>query len=347
MNKIDLSENAKILIRLPNWVGDVVMATPSILALLREKPQIEIHFALRKHLSPLIENFPNLKKIYPLEGKKISSNLHFLKEARKEKYDAFIVFAKGFRDGAIAKFSRSRVTVGFSVNQRKLLFTHPIEMTKELWNSHHTIQFATLLSPFGIELKDEKTFLPIGENEKNNALKILKENGLKEGNFIVFHIGASKFPRAFHSERFGKAAKEIEDKSGKEIVLIGTSDETQYSEDFIKACPKAKNLVGKINLKNLKSFLSLASLFVGNDSGPMHIAGSVGVPVVAVFGPGSPLKTAPFLKESKLKVIYKGFPCSPCRQSFFKDCKPSEYGKPPCLEAISFKEVVSAVFDLI
>lgn len=347
MNKIDLSENAKILIRLPNWVGDVVMATPSILALLREKPQIEIHFALRKHLSPLVENFPNVKKICAIEGKNIFSNLSFLKEARKEKYDAFIVFAKGFRDGAIAKFSKSCATVGFSVNHRGLLFSHPIEMTEELWNSHHTLQFSKLLSPFGIEIKNEKTFLPIGNDERKSAFEILNENGLQEGDFIIFHIAASKFPRAYHSERFGKAAKEIEEKSGKKIVLIGSSDEIKYSEDFIKECPKAKNLVGKISLKNLKSFLSLASLFVGNDSGPMHIAGSVGVPIVAVFGPGSPLKTAPFLEENKLRVIYKGFPCSPCRQSFFKDCKPSEYGKPPCLEAISFKEVVSAVFDLI
>lgn len=347
MNKIELNEKAKILLRLPNWVGDVVMATPSILALLREKPQAEIHFALRKHLCPLVENFPNVKRIYPIEGKKISSNFSFLKEARKEKYDAFVVFAKGFRDGVIAKFSKSQATIGFSVNHRRLLFSHPLEMTKELWNSHHTFQFAKLLSPFGIELKGEKTFLPVGENEKENALKILKENGLKENNFIVFHIGASKFARAYHSERFGKAAKEIGEKSGKEIVLIGSKDEINYSENFVKECPKVKNLVGKISLQNLKSFLSFAKLFVGNDSGPMHIAGSVGVPVVAVFGPGSPQKTAPFLEESKLRIIYKGLPCSPCRQSFFKDCEPSEYGKPPCLEKINFKEVVSAVFELI
>lgn len=347
MNKIELNKNAKVLFRFPNWVGDVVMATPSVLALLREKPQIEIHFALRKHLRPLVENFPNVKRIFSIEGKNFFSNFRFLKEIRKERYDAFIVFSKGFRDGVIAKFSKSKATIGFSVNQRRFLFTHPIDMNEEIWNAHHTIQFAKLLSPFGIRLKDEKTFLPIDENEKSHALEILKENGLEQGNFIVFHIGASKFPRAYHSERFGKAAEEIREKSKMEIVLIGSSDEKRYSKDFVKECPKTKNLVGKISLKNLKSFLSLAALFVGNDSGPMHIAGSVGVPVVAIFGPGSPQKTAPFLAKDKLRIIYKGLPCSPCRQSFFKDCKASKNGKPPCLEEIAFKEVVTAVFDLI
>lgn len=323
------------------------MATPSILALLREKPKAEIHFAVRKQLSPLVENFPNVKKIYKIEGRNIFSNIKFLMEVRKEKYDVFIVFAKGFREGILAKFSKSSFTIGFSVNCRRFLFTNSVEMTDELWNKHHSIQYAKLLSPLGIEIESEKTFLPVTDTEKETAFKILDENGLNEKNFIVFHIAASKFPRAYHSERFGKAAKEIKEKSGKEIVLIGSKEEIKFSENFLKECPLAKDLTGRISLKDLKSFLSFASLFVGNDSGPMHIAGSVGIPIVAIFGPGSPQKTAPFLEKKKLRVIYKNFPCSPCRQNFFKDCKPSEYGKPPCLEAIDFKEVVSAAFDLI
>ncbi len=347
MNSIKLKEKAKILIRLPNWVGDIVMATPSILALMREKPEAEIHFAIRSHLYPLVENFPDVKKIYKIEGRNIISNITFLMNVRKEKYDAFIVFSKGFREGILAKFSRSSYTIGFSVNFRKLLFTHPIEMSKELWNKHHSIQFSKLLSPLNIELQNEKTFLPLSDEEKNSALKILNEKGLKEKAFIVFHIGASKFARAYHSERFGKAAKEIKKRSGKEIVLIGSKDEMKFTESFLKECTSAKDLTGKIALRDLKPFLSFAVLFVGNDSGPMHIAGSVGIPVVAVFGPGSPQKTAPLVEETKLKVVYKSFLCSPCRQNFFKDCDPSEYGKPPCLEAIDFKEVVSAVFDLI
>ncbi|MCX7830238.1 MAG: hypothetical protein N2445_04170, partial [Acidobacteria bacterium] len=207
MKKIEISNIAKVLIRLPNWVGDIVMATPSILSLIRENPKIEIHLALRKHLCPLVEDFPNVKKIHPIVGKGVGSNFNLLKKIRKENYDAYIIMAKGFREGIIAKFSKIPVTVGFSVNHRKLLFTHPVEMTKGLWETHHAVQFSKLLSPFEIELKNEKIFLPASKTNKNEALRIIEEYQLKEKKFIVFHIGASKFPRAYHSERFGRAAK--------------------------------------------------------------------------------------------------------------------------------------------
>lgn len=344
---IELKDKAKILIRLPNWVGDVVMATPAILALIKEKPNLEIHFALRKHLYPLVEDFPNVTKIYKIEGKNFFPNLQFLREIRKEKYYAYLVFSKGFRDGLIALFSKSVITTGFSVNFRKFLFSHPVEMTEELWNSHHIFQFFTLVSQFGVKFKNEKTFIPVGKKGEEESLRILKEYNLEKKKFIVFHIAASKFPRAYHSERFGKAAKEIFHKKGYDIVLIGSKEDNTYSEIFIKECPNTKNLTGKIDLKCLKAFLSFAALFVGNDSGPMHIAGSVGTPVVAVFGPSNPQKTAPYIDRNKLRVIYKSFPCSPCRQSFFKDCKPSSQGKPPCLEAIDFQELVNSALELL
>lgn len=343
---IELKDKAKILIRLPNWVGDVVMATPAILALIKERPNLEIHFALREHLCTLIEDFPNVEKIYKIEGKNFFSNFKFLREIRKEKYDVFLVFSKGFRDGLIALFSKSVITIGFSVNFRNFLFTNPVEMTDELWNSHHTLQFFTLVSQFGLKLEKEKPFLQVGKKEEEESLEILKEYKLEKKKFVVFHIGASKFPRAYHSERFGKAAKEISYKKGVDIVLIGSKEDNTYNEIFLKECPNAKNLTGKINLKCLRAFLSFAALFVGNDSGPMHIAGSVGIPVVAVFGPSNPQKTAPYLDEKKLRIIYKKLPCSPCRQSFFKDCAPSAAGKPPCLEDIDFQELVTSALEL-
>jgi heptosyltransferase II len=343
----ELETGAAILLRLPNWVGDIVMATPSIQAIKRDRPDLKITLAVRKHLLPLMEDFPGINNIIGIEGKELGANFELLKEIRKREFSALIIFAKGFREGLIAGLSKIPVTIGFDVNLRKLLLTHPVEMTEELWNKHHALQFGALLEAAGISLKDDKPFLPLREKDLESERTALARYGLEEKKFIVFHIGASKFPRAYHSERFAEAAKIVAAKTGLRIALIGTAEDLPYIGAFLKVFPDGVNLSGKIDLKALPAFLSLAHLFVGNDSGPMHMASAVGTPIVAVFGPGSPAKTSPLLPEDKMRIVYSGLPCSPCRQSFFKDCEPSANGKPPCLESISHQILAGQIFDLI
>jgi heptosyltransferase II len=343
----ELEKGASLLLRLPNWVGDVVMTTPSIQAIRRERPDLEITLAVRKHLLPLVEDYPGIRNEIGIEGKELGSNYELLKEIRTRGFSALIIFAKGFREGLIAGLSKIPVTIGFNVNLRQLFLTHPVEMTEDLWNRHHSLQFAALLEPLGIALKDDKPFLPVREKDLDAAGKILATSGLEKNKFIAFHIGASKFPRAYHSERFAEAAKIVRAKTGIEIALIGTDEDKSYISSFMSVCDECRDLSGKIDLKTLPAFLSLSLLFVGNDSGPMHLASAVGTPIAAVFGPGSPEKTAPLLPAEKMRIIYEGLPCSPCRQSFFKDCSPSANGKPPCLELISHEVLAGQILDLI
>ena len=88
-------------------------------------------------------------------------------------------------------------------------------------------------------------------------------------------------------------------------------------------------------------------LFIGNDSGPMHVAAALGVPVLALFGPGSPRRTAPVAARGRVIALSKDYPCSPCRQDFFRECPPSPAGKPFCLEEIRVPEVESAAVELL
>lgn len=321
------------------------MVTPSILALTRRG--FEVSLAIREHLYPLIKDFPDVNKIYKIKMRSLSSNLIFLKEVRKENFDFYIVFAKGFREGLLSKLSRSKRTIGYNVNKRGVFFTDKVEMTDNLWNNHHVYQFAELLKPSGVELKDEKVFLPVSEQEEKNISSLLLKEGLKEKEFIVFHIGSSKFERAYHSERFGKCADEIMKEHQIKIALIGDKNDKEYADSFMNECKDAVNLLGKTKLRELPSLLSKAKIFVGNDSGPMHIASAVNTKVVAIFGPGSPKKTSPFMDETLFRIVYQNFPCSPCKQRFFKECKPGINGKPLCLESIDYKTVKERIIELL
>lgn len=342
-----MPRGGSILFRLPNWAGDVVMASACIEAVKSERPDIKIAVAVRKHLVPLLDGYPGISEVIPIEGKGLRANLDLLKRTRNAKHSAVLIFAKGFRDGLVAGLSGIPVRIGYSVNSRRLFFTHPVRMTSELWNSHHAIQFLELLRPLGISSTDARPFLPVPECGLRRAGDIVSALGLEEKKFVAFHIGASKFPRAYHSERFAEAAAEVNAGTGLKIVLIGTAEDRPFIESFRKVFPACVDASGKIPLGDLPSFISMARLFVGNDSGPMHIASAVGTPVVAVFGPGSPAKTAPLLPENKLRIVYSGLPCSPCRQSFFKDCDPSQNGKPPCLELVTSRVLTGQILALL
>lgn len=347
MKEAQIPRGGSVLLRLPNWAGDVVMATACVEAIKKERPDIRIAVAVRRHLVPLLNDYPGINEVTPIEGKGLRANFNLLTKIRSVKYDASIVFAKGFRDGLIARLSGIPARIGYSVNSRKLFFTHPVDMTEELWNSHHALQFLELIKPLGISSSDPRPFLPVTEAGLRRAKEIVSGLGIEERGFLAFHIGASKFPRAYHAERFAEAAADVGGKSGMKIVLIGTGEEKPYIESFKKVFPECVDASGKIALGDLPSFLSLARLFVGNDSGPMHVASAVGTPVVAVFGPGSPAKTAPLLPENRLRIVYSGLKCSPCRQSFFRDCDPSEDGKPPCLELVSSGVLTGRILELL
>jgi heptosyltransferase-2 len=86
------------------------------------------------------------------------------------------------------------------------------------------------------------------------------------------------------------------------------------------------------------ALLSKCALLICNDSGIMHLAAALDIPLIALFGPQSPVKFGPWGK--RCRVLYKRFPCSPCRQRFFEECDPSPRGKPMCMEAIAVDEVL-------
>ena len=97
----------------------------------------------------------------------------------------------------------------------------------------------------------------------------------------------------------------------------------------------------------LAGLLGKSRLFIGNDSGMMHLAAMVGVPILGIFGPGSPETSGPYIKMGKQEIVTKDFACSPCKQRFFKECKPSALNKPYCLEDITVKDVHEAVRRLL
>ncbi len=342
-----LPEKAKLLVRLPNWLGDVILCTPALSALKKAHPSWELT-ALAKHgLKEAVRTLPGITSVETIEGTTLRAVRRQAGDLRKEGFGAAVIFPKGFREALLAKLAGIPVRAGLGTDHRSFLLTHPVSFTKEDWHLHHAKQFAAVLSPFGVALEDEPLSFPLGDEDKAQAENILSEAGLLGKPFAVFHIGASKPPRAWHAGRFGEVGKALLERRGLTPVLVGGPGDAAVHARFREACPVAVDLAGKTTLRSMAAVVAKAALFAGNDSGPMHVAAAVGVPVVAVFGPGAPHKTEPYLPSARFRVIYAALPCSPCRQAFWQECQPSKAGKPPCLEAISPEAVASACAEIL
>ena len=119
-------------------------------------------------------------------------------------------------------------------------------------------------------------------------------------------------------------------------------------EKIRKLCSEGMTTIAcELTLLEITQLLKVTRLFIGNDSGMMHMASLVGTPVVGIFGPGHPNTTGPFLVAEKQEIVTQNYSCSPCRQRFFKECKPSHHYKPYCLEDISVKCVSLAVDRIV
>jgi heptosyltransferase-2 len=153
--------------------------------------------------------------------------------------------------------------------------------------------------------------------------------------FIVIHPGASKPERAWNLNRFIEVADALQSLD-KQVMFV--------SGEELPMLPYPTAI--KPSLFEFAGLLKECSLFIGNDSGPLHLAQQCGAPVVGIYGPGDPFVTGP-RPISPSRVVYHAYPCSPCRQRFFKECDPAPTGKPYCIETIATQEVVRAALELI
>jgi ADP-heptose:LPS heptosyltransferase len=179
--------------------------------------------------------------------------------------------------------------------------------------------------------------------------EVLLNMGLDEDQeFITLHPGTSKVERGWHAERFGILCQKLIKEDGKLVVLLGAKKEKELLNrirNFGK--PETIKIIPAINLRVLTELISKSQMFIGNDSGMMHLASMVGVPVLGIYGPGSPETTGPYMDPDKQEMVTRNFDCSPCRQKFFKECKPSPLYKPYCLEDITVKDVHDGVRRLL
>ena len=342
-----------ILLWMPNWIGDVILVMPALRALRKKYPNARLTAIARSPADQLLSAHPALDTVLknPSNSKNsFFSGLRFATKLRKYRFDLGVVFPNSMHSALLLSLSGTKTRLGYNTDGREIFLTHPVPVTPHSKRADYRVDyFFNLLSLLKLDA-GEKKFLPLEKNQEDAVVEeFLTLNGWDSNQLLfIVHPGTSKPERGWHMERFGILCQKLVKLYPAKIVLLGNEKEAErlahirkFSPDDVVPFPAHRNL------REVAALLEKGHLFIGNDSGMMHLAGMVGTPVVAIFGPGSPLTSGPFMDADKQEIVSKNFDCSPCRQKFFKECKPSPHNKPYCLEDISVKEVAEAVDRLM
>lgn len=314
----------KILVRLPNALGDMVMSTAFIAVLYKQYPQAIIHIILKKEISETAELIPYpvvIHKFSKSEHKGLAGLYKFGKTLREEKFDLVFCLPESISSTVMCWATNAKQKIGFSNFLNSLLFTKSFPRPK---NTHRVLEYVSLLERF--------------TNQKFSNYQTELKAETRTDDLVLINFNSEAISRKMP---FDKAVSLLNDLSehfpNTKFGLIGSTKEVQYVESLVNQFPTKNftSLAGKTTIKSLASLMKAAKFMLSTDSGPSHLANSLGVPLLVLFGAGDENNTAPFNKKD-LNILRLGeLPCEPCVKN---TCM---YGLPKCLELLENKNILN------
>ena len=325
----------KILVVKPSSLGDVVHSLPFLNSIRSCFPEAKIHWVIARGLEGLLEGNPMIDGLVIINKdgwKKISRAWKTLREFRelysrlkRQGYDMVIDLQGLLRSGLITIGTGAPVRVGFAgAREGSTLFYNRKIGTDR--NMHAVQRYLKAAGALGCESTNVVFPFPLAKKELKGINEI--KSSLKD--YAVLVPGARWETKIWPSESFGRLASMLPLRS----VVVGSSGDIPVADRIVAMSKgKAVSLAGRTSLPELVEVMRGARVVISNDSGPMHIAAALNVPVAALFGPTSPERTGPY-GEGHV-IIRSAKRCSPC---FKKRCRDSS-----CMKEIS----PEAVFENI
>ena len=339
-----------ILVRMPNWLGDCVMATPLLADLRARWPKAKITAMCQGATGDLLKEDPHLDEIFKF--KRPSGWIHrcehgdIVAPLKQGEYDLGILLPLSFSSAWWFWRGGVKRRLGYAAHLRSWLLTDPVPLPEKLEQQHLVTTYKMLLSKLEIPLSDRPPRLYLSQEEAAAAKKRLAGELLSgwnpdQGNLLIgINPGAAYgSAKCWPVERFTALSQKLMENPAIKLVFFGDPAGEPLVHTICKSLPldRAINLAGKTTLRELMALIQACSLFLTNDSGPMHIASALQVPLIALFGSTNPTATGPY---GGGVVLYKQAACSPC---YRREC-PIDFR---CMTAIGVEEVYAAIQNML
>jgi heptosyltransferase-2 len=343
---LDVDGIRRICIFATSGIGNLIMLTPMIRTLRSGIPEARITVVVSPNgAKDVLEGSDLVDEVVVLDSKRK------LRKIRGDWPDLAIAAThrglmrakRAFRTGAIYRLGfrydhGEKLDTGF-------LFTHAVTLDE---SKHEVEQGLDLVRQLGIP-QIRKLYMHIGDEDRSIAGKILQEAGVQEGDTLIgVHVGPGPADpergwRCWPTDRFAQLGDIITKNYNTKLIIVGGPAEVPVANEVASSMEKKPIiLAGKTTLRQTAAVMEKCRLFISNDTGPMHIAAAVGISVIGIFGPTSPLKHGPY--GDNCFVAESDLPCRPCHEPH----KPKpECQSLDCLEAITVDMVMDTVVRIL
>ncbi|MDB5062419.1 MAG: rfaF [Mucilaginibacter sp.] len=320
----------KILIRLPNWLGDVVMSTAFVNAVKQLYPNAQVDAIIKKELASIAALIPGINKVHPFSKQEysgLSGVYHFGKALRPLKYDIFFNLPHSLSSAIIAWACGAKQRVGFKKEGGFFLLTHSY---KKPLNVHRVNEYISLLENF------------TGKAVTNKQIKLNTDKDLIKSNTVIINFNSEATSRRMSLNK-GRSIINTLTETFKEVTFafVGSPKESAFIDELITGLnnsDRLENYAGKTDLVGLAKLMAGSKAVLTTDSGPAHLANSVDVPTIVLFGAGNENNTAPYNKKDLTVIRYGQLVCEPCVRN---TCK--LYGVPKCMEMLDEIKIINAL----
>jgi len=302
---IKLSSPPKILFRMPNWLGDALMAAPAVESVRQRFTEAFIGVAIRENISDIGRIMAAVDRVHPIPESSFSRR-EIVREAARAGYEALVIFPNSFRSAWEFWLAGIPHRAGYSGNGRSFMLTHPVPRP-EKHSMGQADYFSSLTEALFPDLKRVKPRFLIQDQAVEQSMILLPDDGrpLAGVGFGATYGSAKMWP----PERFAALMDMLAPHA--RVVMFGGRAEAGLAERIAgMAKSKPVSLVGKTDIPTLAATLRRLKVYVTNDTGPMHLAAAMGTAVVAIFGPTDPKETAPDMAAGK--ILYRQAGCAPC-----------------------------------
>jgi heptosyltransferase-2 len=340
----------RLLVVSPNWLGDAIMALPAIGDLRRHFPRSRLLVAARKSVAGLFAMTPVADEVVVLEwaGRLWSraSRRADVEKLQSARADLGVVLPNSFASAWLIKRAGIRERWGYAADLRDRLLSRAVP--RPSIRVHQSEYYRRLMKGLDIENGSLEPALVVSNQSMDEARTLLSSKGWSAGRpFVVMAPGAAYGgAKRWQAEYFADVAVQLIRDQQVDCVLIGSAADgaaTSWVRTLVPEDSRASviDLAGATRLDTLAGVLRLASACVSNDSGAMHLAGALGVPLAALFGPTRERETSPLSGEGgRVQVLIDHVWCRPC---MLREC-PLDHR---CMKGLSPARVMSAVTDLM
>jgi lipopolysaccharide heptosyltransferase II len=332
---------SKLVVLAPNWLGDVVMALPAIRDVRKHFAQARLTIAARSSVAKLFRAVPGVDDVLSFKSKK--DEISQLKAGR---FDTAILLPNSFRSAWLVHRAGIPQRWGYRADFRGPLLTTAVRRPKQ--RVHFGEYYQELVRKLGVETGALTPRIELPKSVVDSARTLLEQNGWTRDHPLIGIAPGAAFGHAkrWPAKRFAALISMAQQELGAACVLLGRDadrDASQAIEDSLEAIAPI-NLVGHTELLSFMGVIANCSALVSNDSGALHVAAAMGIPVVAIYGPTSEQFSRPLTSREgagdRVVTISEDVFCRPC---WLRDC-PIDHR---CMNRIPAERVYASLSQLL